>query len=134
MADSDDFLAHYGVKGMKWGVRKRRAGLQERADALNRVAKGKSTTSDKILATNTLSALDIARGRGIKSGAAIKAKQYEKAVAKLDAKAARKSEKAANGKAAAKKASQKNARRRIDTISNEEAVAEVEAWLKEQGM
>lgn len=81
-----------------------------------------------------MTALDIARGRGIKGGAAIKAKQYEKAVAKLDAKAARKSEKAAKGRAAANKSSQKNGKRRIDTISNEEAVAEVEAWLKEQGM
>lgn len=130
---SDDFLAHYGVKGMKWGQRKR-AALQDRADSLNRVAKGKSTTTDKIVATNTLSALDIVRGRGVKGGAAIKAKQYEKAVAKLDAKAARKSEKAAKGKAAANKSSQKNGKRRIDTISDKEAIAEVEAWLKEQGM
>lgn len=133
MESTDDFLAHYGVKGMKWGQRKR-AALQDRADSLNRVAKGKSTTTDKIVATNTLSALDIARGRGIKGGAAIKAKQYEKAVAKLDAKAARKSEKAAKGKAAASKSSQKNGKRRIDTISDKEAIAEVEAWLKEQGM
>lgn len=36
----DDYLAHYGVKGMKWGVRKRRS-----SDSSGRSSKRKSSTS-----------------------------------------------------------------------------------------
>lgn len=41
-------LTHYGVKGMKWGVRKQRTGrLNVRASRLERVASGKGSVRDK---------------------------------------------------------------------------------------
>lgn len=41
-------LVHYGVKGMKWGVRKARTGrLNVRASRLERVASGKGSVRDK---------------------------------------------------------------------------------------
>ena len=56
MTDPDpvqDFLEHYGTKGMKWGVRNfstRKA--QKRVDRLDRVAKGTSSKSDRIAAAS----------------------------------------------------------------------------------
>lgn len=64
----DEFLSHYGVKGMKWGARRaaavsratersknpdrvgnrNKAEAQERTDRYRRVASGKGSVSDKI--------------------------------------------------------------------------------------
>lgn len=45
MSDLDDILAHYGIKGMRWGVRRSRAELDRAAG--RRVAKGKPVTKTK---------------------------------------------------------------------------------------
>ena len=45
---SSEELSHYGVKGMKWGVRKARTGrLNVRASRLERVASGNGSIRDK---------------------------------------------------------------------------------------
>ena len=61
---TDDFLEHYGVKGMRWGVRRDR-----RANTLVKVGKGKGTRSEKTRAALTTSPVDIVKGRGLKGGA-----------------------------------------------------------------
>lgn len=43
-SDVDDFLAHYGVKGMKWGVRNSNGGLDVRSSA----KKGANDVRDKV--------------------------------------------------------------------------------------
>lgn len=54
MIDPDpvqDFLEHYGTKGMKWGVRNvatRKA--QKRVDRIDRVAKGTASNLDRVSA------------------------------------------------------------------------------------
>lgn len=62
MAASDEvdaFLAHHGVKGMHWGVRK-----QRELELHTRVAKGEGSKTDKFIAANAMSALDIAKHKG----------------------------------------------------------------------
>jgi len=41
---TEDAVRHFGVKGMKWGVRK-----QKELDSLNRIAAGKGKTAETIL-------------------------------------------------------------------------------------
>ena len=85
MESTDDFLAHYGVKGMKWGVRK-----QSQADSLRRVSTGSASTKDKIRSVGGMSTLDVARGGGsIKRAAAKKADRIEGKISKNDAKRAK---------------------------------------------
>lgn len=49
--DVDAFLEHVGVKGMHWGVRGTRR-AQKVLDRTQRIAKGKASTTDKILGAN----------------------------------------------------------------------------------
>lgn len=42
----DEFFAHYGVKGQKWGVRRR---AQKRAERRERFKSGKATRKDKLI-------------------------------------------------------------------------------------
>lgn len=80
--DVDDFLAHYGVKGMKWGKRK-----QRQADTLRRVGSGKSSTADKVRAVGGMSTMDVMRGGGsIKKAATKKADRIQGKIDKNDAK------------------------------------------------
>ena len=136
--ETEDFLAHYGVKGMKWGVRRTQRqldNLRYQSDSLKRVSKGKGKLQDKAVAANTLSLLNVAAGRGVKGAAANRAKKIDAQIAKIEAKAARKSEKAKRGRAAAKKASSSN--RKVDTIktmSDAEVIAQVEEWIKQQNL
>jgi hypothetical protein len=48
MADVDDFLAHYGVKGMKWGVRRASKKAAKAADQQARRDLLKSKTIDEL--------------------------------------------------------------------------------------
>jgi len=42
MKDSDEFLEHFGVKGMKWGTRRNNAALQRQASSMDgRTTQGK---------------------------------------------------------------------------------------------
>lgn len=79
---TDDFLAHYGVKGMKWGQRK-----QSQADTLRRVGSGNSSTADKVRAVGGMSTLDVMRGGGnVKKAATKKADRIQGKINKNDAK------------------------------------------------
>lgn len=50
--DSENFVEHYGRKGMRWGIRKNYADKQSNlADRLDRVASGKATAADRLLVT-----------------------------------------------------------------------------------
>lgn len=49
----DEFLAHFGVKGMHWGVRGTRR-VQKRLNRTQRVAEGKASKVDRLLAANTM--------------------------------------------------------------------------------
>ena len=49
----EDFLAHYGVKGMKWGVRRTRR-MQKIVDRHDRIAKGTASKKDRILGANRM--------------------------------------------------------------------------------
>ena len=96
--DLEDFLAHYGVKGMKWGVRK-----ASQADSLRRVSQGKGSTADKVRSVGGMSTLDVMRGGGsIKKAAGKKADRIEGKISKNESKRTQK-EAAKTAKAAAKK-------------------------------
>lgn len=74
-------LAHYGVKGMHWGVRKGRTGdIAIATKALDRVAKGKGTALDKVAAvghTPTLRTGNLLRKGGLANEAARKSKDLK---------------------------------------------------------
>ena len=73
----DDFLAHYGVKGMKWGVRRAKK-KQGTIDSLRRVSKGKGNFEDEATAITKVSGIDLIRGRGVKGAAGIKADRMQR--------------------------------------------------------
>ena len=76
----DDYLAHYGVKGMKWGRRKgslssraRQVGVEKKTKGIEsreRVLSGKSSFGDKVAAGSTLSAAKVLKNKGIKNAIA----------------------------------------------------------------
>lgn len=76
----DDYLEHYGVKGMKWGRRKgslssrvKEAGIEKKTQAIGqreRVLSGKSSLGDKVAAASTLSIPSILRNKGVKNSIA----------------------------------------------------------------
>lgn len=68
---SDDELAHYGVKGMKWGARKARTGdLHVRASRNERVASGKGSLLDKAVTLGGSNTVRLVTSRGFKNEAA----------------------------------------------------------------
>jgi hypothetical protein len=69
-------LVHYGVKGMKWGVRKQRTGrLNVRASRLERVASGEGSFRDKATTLAGTSVYGAVKSRGsLKKEAARRAK------------------------------------------------------------
>lgn len=114
--DVDDFLAHYGVKGMKWGKRK-----QSQADSLRRVGSGGGSTSDKVRAIGGLSTMDVMRGGGgIKKAATKKADRIQGKIDKNDAKRSAKDAQRVKVRAARTKA----ADNRVPT-SNKKIVADL---------
>lgn len=86
-------LTHYGVKGMRWGVRKARTGdIAVQRTVLNRVASGDGSRRDK------LNALGL-------SGGLIKVRKtggLEKAAAKTSAELQAESDRLSSGKATTK--------------------------------
>ncbi len=68
MIIDEEYLEHFGKKGMKWGVRR-----QRRLDQMNRVAKGKGSRGDKVREALSISTSDLAKGRGLRGGVAVKA-------------------------------------------------------------
>lgn len=67
-------LTHYGVKGMKWGVRKGRTGdLHLRAMRNERVAAGKGSLVDKAVTLGGSSVANLVVNRGLKGEAARRA-------------------------------------------------------------
>ena len=67
-------LVHYGVKGMKWGVRKARTGdLNVRASRNERVAAGKGSLTDKVVTLGGSSAARLITSGGLKKEAARRA-------------------------------------------------------------
>lgn len=67
-------LKHYGVKGMKWGVRKARTGdLHVRAKRNERVAAGKGSFVDKAVTLGGSSVGNLVVNRGLKGEAARRA-------------------------------------------------------------
>lgn len=75
--DTNDFLAHYGVKGMKWGVRR----AQNRDARTERLRKGTATRRDKLIREADL---DGGRTQAIKVGT-LKQSNAEKVGTKLAA-------------------------------------------------
>lgn len=68
-----DFLAHYGVKGMKWGKRKQAA-----LESNTRLAKGEGTKKDKLKLGLSVSGLELLKARG--SGARVAQMRMNKLV------------------------------------------------------
>jgi hypothetical protein len=60
----EDFLAHAGVKGMKWGIRRKR-----RLEVLERASKKGGPVISKVRAASNLGPIDLVKGRGITGGA-----------------------------------------------------------------
>jgi hypothetical protein len=63
--DVDNFLEHFGVMGMKWGIRRDR-----RANRYRKVGFGLGNKSEKLRSYASLGPVDLIRGRGYKGGAA----------------------------------------------------------------
>lgn len=73
-----DELIHYGVKGMKWGVRKARTGLIEtKTKRLDRVASGQGSLRDLGVTALGMSNYQIARAGGFKKAAARKSENLK---------------------------------------------------------
>ena len=69
----EDFLEHYGVKGMKWGTRR-----QNRLSRAQRVGSGKGSTKDKLgFALTDTSSIAIARRGGLQGAAKARASELK---------------------------------------------------------
>lgn len=60
----DEFIEHFGKKGMKWGVRN-----QRRLDRARRVAKGRGSLGDEIRVLGRQSVTSLIRGKGLQGAA-----------------------------------------------------------------
>jgi hypothetical protein len=73
-----DELAHFGVKGMKWGVRKAYSERKAKtADRYRRVAEGKGSARDKASVFLRTSSHTIQRAGGFKNAAKLKADRLD---------------------------------------------------------
>lgn len=66
--EEEYYLEHFGVKGMKWGVRR-----QRRVERLARAGQKNSPYATRTRASQNLGPVDLIRGRGVRGGAARKA-------------------------------------------------------------
>lgn len=74
----DDTLQHYGVKGMRWGVRRAYADRRQfQANTLHRVADGTANAREKRVALLSVSAKDLRRGRGLQGAAKIRGDEIQ---------------------------------------------------------
>jgi hypothetical protein len=86
-------IVHYGVKGMKWGVRKSYTDkVDAKAARFRRVAEGRGSAVDKLKTYGTTTNLDLARGlvkgkgyRGFKGAARFRAEDAEAHSARIKA-------------------------------------------------
>ena len=75
-----EFLEHFGVKGMKWGVRQ-----QKRLDMTKRVAEGRGSFKDKVRVASAQSAYSYGRsGGGLKNAAKLQVKDLENLKKRMD--------------------------------------------------
>lgn len=74
-----DFLEHFGVKGMKWGVRQ-----QKRLDMTKRVAEGKGSLGDRVRVAGAQSMISNIRGKNLKGAAARQVKDLENLKRRMD--------------------------------------------------
>lgn len=72
LQEDADFLAHFGKKGMKWGVKN-----EARLQATKRVAKGKGSYKDIAKVSMRESSLSLARNKGLQGAAAKTAMKQE---------------------------------------------------------
>jgi hypothetical protein len=78
-----DDLAHYGVKGMRWGVKKARTGdLNSHAKVLERVATGTGGKRDKLYAATRTPIKGLVK-KGLKGGAAAEAAKSRAEIKRL---------------------------------------------------
>ena len=90
----DDYLEHYGVKGMKWGRRKgslssrvKQVGIEKKTNAIGqreRVLSGKSSLGDKVSVAATLNVPNILRNKGIKNAIAKDLAQDKATLSRLE--------------------------------------------------
>jgi len=70
---TEEFLEHYGKKGMKWGTRQT-AKIQKRLDRTSRIAEGTASGKDKLLGANRGVYTKKAANRQLQRGANAQAK------------------------------------------------------------
>lgn len=80
----DEALVHFGVKGMRWGVRKNNQ-LDRRITRAKKVASGKANFREKAtFVTTDTSQAALAKNRGVKGAARSRAAQLEARKARID--------------------------------------------------
>lgn len=97
-------LAHFGVKGMRWGVRNDskpgRVGTRQayvnkqrqRLEPFKRVAEGKGSTLDKVAVSQQLTLPELVRGKGAQGGAQLRVQGQEAFLKRLESGEARTSD------------------------------------------
>lgn len=69
--DEQSYLRHYGVKGMKWGVRRaqrRTERQQKHLDAIKKGTRSDATRSERFKASMKVPIGDLIAGRGVQGG------------------------------------------------------------------
>lgn len=78
-------LAHYGVRGMKWGIRKRYvANKTKGTQILDRVASGKGSVLDKALVGATATPYGLIKNKGFRGEAAARSKELKAHIHRIE--------------------------------------------------